>query len=129
MIPQWQAALDRGLKFLAPRGALHIVDFGSQSGLPNWFRDGLRHWLSLFEVTPRDGLEAVLTARGTGTLFSLERPFRDCVRVVAEGGFVERNCAAPSFETHRRAKLLRTRWSAREQQIRPHAEELRRSAS
>jgi S-adenosylmethionine-diacylgycerolhomoserine-N-methlytransferase len=79
MIPQWQAALDRGLKFLGPRGALHIVDFGSQSGLPVWFRDGLRHWLSLFDVTPRDGLEGVLAARArsTGTLLSLERPFRD----------------------------------------------------
>ncbi len=73
MIPQWQAALDRGLNHLGPRGALHIVDFGSQSGLPNWFRDALRHWLSLFEVTPRDGLEAVLAARarGNGLLLSL----------------------------------------------------------
>ena len=79
MIPQWQAVLDRGLKFLAPRGALHIVDFGSQSGLPDWFRGGLRHWLSLFEVTPRDGLEAALAARarGNGAMLSLERPFRD----------------------------------------------------
>jgi S-adenosylmethionine-diacylgycerolhomoserine-N-methlytransferase len=79
MIPQWQAALDRGLKCLAPHGVLHIVDFGSQSGLPNWFRDALRRWLSLFEVTPRDGLEAALAARarGSGTLLSIERPFRD----------------------------------------------------
>jgi S-adenosylmethionine-diacylgycerolhomoserine-N-methlytransferase len=79
MIPQWQAVLDRGLKFVGSRGALHIVDFGSQSGLPNWFRDALRHWLSLFEVTPRDGLEGALAARArsSGTLLSLERPFRD----------------------------------------------------
>jgi S-adenosylmethionine-diacylgycerolhomoserine-N-methlytransferase len=79
MIPQWQAVLDRGLKFLGPRGVLHIVDFGSQSGLPFWFRDALRRWLALFEVTPRDGLEAALAARArsTGALLSLERPFRD----------------------------------------------------
>jgi len=79
LIPQWQAVLDRGLKFLAPRGALHLVDFGGQSGYPHWFRSSLRRWLSLFEVTPRDGLEAALAARarGNGVMLSLDRPFRD----------------------------------------------------
>ena len=79
MIPPWQAAIDRGLACLAPQGALHIVDFGGQSRLPDWFRERLRQWLSLFEVTPRDGLEPVLAvrARNNGMLLSLERPFRD----------------------------------------------------
>ena len=33
MIPQWRAALDQAVALLAPRGELHIVDFGGQRGL------------------------------------------------------------------------------------------------
>lgn len=63
MIPHWETALDRALELLAPGGALHVVDFGDQRRLPAWFRAGLRHWLALFEVAPRDGLAGALAVR------------------------------------------------------------------
>jgi S-adenosylmethionine-diacylgycerolhomoserine-N-methlytransferase len=78
MIPGWQAVLARALTWLAPGGELHIVDFGGQERLPGWFRAGLRRWLRLFHVTPRDELESALTLLGlkSGALTAIERPFR-----------------------------------------------------
>ncbi len=78
MIPGWQAVLERALTWLAPGGELHVVDFGGQERLPGWFRLGLRQWLRLFHVTPRDALEAELTLLGlrAGALTVFERPFR-----------------------------------------------------
>jgi S-adenosylmethionine-diacylgycerolhomoserine-N-methlytransferase len=78
MIPGWQAVLARALAWLAPGGELHVVDFGGQEGLPAWFRTGLRQWLRLFHVTPRDELESELTLLGlrSGALTTVERPFR-----------------------------------------------------
>ena len=62
MIPDWQGALREALRHLAPGGSVHIVDFGTQEGLPGWFRRGLRRWLAKFHVTPRDDADAVLSA-------------------------------------------------------------------
>jgi S-adenosylmethionine-diacylgycerolhomoserine-N-methlytransferase len=78
MMPGWQAVLDRALGWLAPGGELHVVDFGGQERLPGWFRLGLRLWLGLFHVTPRDALESELTLLGlrAGALTVFERPFR-----------------------------------------------------
>jgi S-adenosylmethionine-diacylgycerolhomoserine-N-methlytransferase len=78
MIPGWQAVLERALGWLAPGGELHVVDFGGQERLPGWFRIGLRQWLRLFHVTPRDALESELTLLGlrAGALTVFERPFR-----------------------------------------------------
>jgi S-adenosylmethionine-diacylgycerolhomoserine-N-methlytransferase len=78
MIPGWQAVLARALTWLAPGGELHIVDFGGQERLPGWFRAGLRGWLGLFHVAPRDELESELTLLGlrAGALTAFERPFR-----------------------------------------------------
>lgn len=64
MIPDWEDALYESLRHLAPHGQLHIVDFGDQSGLPVWFKKGLRGWLAKFHVTPRDTLTEVLQNRG-----------------------------------------------------------------
>ena len=77
MIPGWQAVLARALTWLGPGGELHIVDFGGQERLPGWFRLGLRGWLGLFHVTPRDSLESELTLLGlrAGALTTFERPF------------------------------------------------------
>jgi S-adenosylmethionine-diacylgycerolhomoserine-N-methlytransferase len=78
MMPGWQAVLDRALGWVMPGGELHVVDFGGQERLPDWFRLGLRQWLRLFHVTPRDALEAELTLLGlrAGALTVFERPFR-----------------------------------------------------
>jgi S-adenosylmethionine-diacylgycerolhomoserine-N-methlytransferase len=78
IIPAWKEALDVALSHLKPGGELHIVDFGGQEGLPGWFRAGLRRWLALFHVTPRDTLEPELMTRARrlelGVTF--ERPYR-----------------------------------------------------
>jgi S-adenosylmethionine-diacylgycerolhomoserine-N-methlytransferase len=79
MIPNWQAALDNAIARLAPGGELHVVDFGGQAGLPRWFRVGLRHWIGMFDVTPRDHLEAALKIRAAkmGADLRLIRPYGD----------------------------------------------------
>lgn len=67
MIPEWEKALAQSVLWLQPGGELHLVDFGGQERLPRWFRGGLRSWLSMFHVIPRDTLEAAL-ARLPATL-------------------------------------------------------------
>jgi S-adenosylmethionine-diacylgycerolhomoserine-N-methlytransferase len=78
MIPHWPTVLEHAAELLTPGGELHIVDFGGQEGLPRWFRRLLRQWLALFEVTPRDRLEATLAtlAGRTGATVAIERPYR-----------------------------------------------------
>lgn len=78
MIPDWEAVLARALTWLAPGGELHVVDFGGQEQLPDWFRLALRKWLKLFHVTPRDELEGALSVIGlhSGALTAVERPYR-----------------------------------------------------
>lgn len=65
MIPDWQAAIDRGIEALGPSGSLHMVDFGQQEGLPRWCRSALQAWLARFHVTPRPDLRAVLDQRAS----------------------------------------------------------------
>ena len=60
MIPPWRAALQQALGALAPGGRLLIVDFGTQSRLPRWFKRALRGWLAQFAVEPRDALPVEL---------------------------------------------------------------------
>jgi S-adenosylmethionine-diacylgycerolhomoserine-N-methlytransferase len=60
MIPAWREALDLALRLTSPGGRLHVVDFGQQEGLPDWFRSILFAWLAHFHVTPRADLEAAL---------------------------------------------------------------------
>ncbi|MFZ5783411.1 MAG: class I SAM-dependent methyltransferase [Pseudomonadota bacterium] len=74
MVPDWTAALQRALLALAPRGELHIVDFGRQERLPSLFRAGLRRWLAVFHVVPRDGLEAHLRSLPVEVL-RFDRPY------------------------------------------------------
>ncbi len=75
MIPEWERALAQSVVWLQPGGELHLVDFGGQERLPRWFRGGLRHWLSLFHVIPRDALEAALAQlAGDIEVQSFERP-------------------------------------------------------
>jgi S-adenosylmethionine-diacylgycerolhomoserine-N-methlytransferase len=65
MIPDWQAAIAQGAK--ATGGALHLVDFGQQEGLPRWFKQGLAAWLAKFDVDPRAALPDALRRIGEET--------------------------------------------------------------
>jgi S-adenosylmethionine-diacylgycerolhomoserine-N-methlytransferase len=65
MIPDWEGAVDAALAALAPKGSLHIVDFGQQERLPRWFGDMLKSWLARFHVTPRPNLHEVLQSKLT----------------------------------------------------------------
>ncbi len=78
MIPEWQAALDRGLFNLRTGRSLWVVDFWDQGGLPNWFAGILQRWLSLFHVHYRPellGYFRELERRGLVTL-SIEPLYR-----------------------------------------------------
>jgi S-adenosylmethionine-diacylgycerolhomoserine-N-methlytransferase len=78
MIPDWRRVLQAAASRLKPGGRLHIVDFGDQGRWPALARVLLRRWLALFDVTPRDDLEAVLLgmADKAGADLKFERPFR-----------------------------------------------------
>lgn len=62
MIPDWRQALTEAMRHLAPGGSLHIVDFGTQTDLPQPARAALNAWLARFHVTPRTDLETHLHA-------------------------------------------------------------------
>src|ERR1700722_18459591 len=62
MIPPWREALAQALDVVAPGGSLEIVDFGDCARLPFPFKAGLRRWLAMFDVTPRDDLTDALKA-------------------------------------------------------------------
>jgi S-adenosylmethionine-diacylgycerolhomoserine-N-methlytransferase len=78
MIPEWRRVLEAAASRLEPGGRLHVVDFGGQERLPAIARAVLRRWLQMFDVTPRDDLERVLTgiANTSGSDLKFERPFR-----------------------------------------------------
>jgi S-adenosylmethionine-diacylgycerolhomoserine-N-methlytransferase len=78
MIPDWRGVLQAAADHLKPGGRLHVVDFGRQEGLPSIARALLLRWLAMFDVTPRDDLERVLSAMANarGADLKLERPFR-----------------------------------------------------
>jgi S-adenosylmethionine-diacylgycerolhomoserine-N-methlytransferase len=78
MIPAWTRVIESALSHLKPGGRLHIVDFGQQEHLPAIARALLLRWLEMFDVTPRDDLEPVLSgmANARGADLTFERPFR-----------------------------------------------------
>jgi S-adenosylmethionine-diacylgycerolhomoserine-N-methlytransferase len=78
MIPNWNRVLESAISRLKPGGRLHIVDFGRQERLPGMARALLLRWLKIFDVTPRDDLERVLSAMAgsSGATLTFERPFR-----------------------------------------------------
>ena len=79
MIPDWRRVLGAAAVHLKPGGRLHVVDFGRQRQWPEIARRLLRRWLAMFDVTPRDDLEQVLSAMAdrSGAELGFERPFRD----------------------------------------------------
>jgi S-adenosylmethionine-diacylgycerolhomoserine-N-methlytransferase len=78
MIPDWRRVLEAAVSHLKPGGRLHIVDFGNQERLPEIARTLLLRWLAMFDVTPRDDLERVLSglAETANANLRFERPFR-----------------------------------------------------
>ena len=62
MIPRWREALELAVRYVAPGGRLHVVDFGQQEHLPAAFRRLLFAWLDCFHVSPRADLEATASA-------------------------------------------------------------------
>lgn len=68
MIPEWETALNHAAGLLAPKGQLHIVDFGDLAGLPRPLSTALRAWLAKFHVAPRvdlpDAASRIAAARG-----------------------------------------------------------------
>ena len=60
IIPPWRESFDHALKMLAAGGQMHIVDFGSMDGQPEWFRKLIFWWLSLFHVYHKPEIMAYL---------------------------------------------------------------------
>lgn len=79
MIPDWDRALELAYAQVRPGGALHVVDFGQQGGLPQGFARMLRAWLARFHVTPRAALGPRLRAlaEGQGATLRFESLYRD----------------------------------------------------
>ena len=75
MIPPWEAVIDRAVTQLAPRGELHIVDFGTMTSMPPLPRRAMRAWLARFSVTPRLDLESTIneTAKRHGRTASFSQ--------------------------------------------------------
>ena len=75
--PDWSRVIESASINLKPGGRLHIVDFGKQERLPGIARV-LLAMASMFDVTPRDDLERVLSgiAETCGADLKFERPFR-----------------------------------------------------
>lgn len=88
MIPGWERAVEAGADALAPRGRLHIVDFGGQHGLPNWFATGLYAWLDRFQVSPRTDLESIArqAAHERGLLIEHRSLYRGYAQYAVVGG-------------------------------------------
>lgn len=78
MIPNWTGVLEAAVARLKPGGRLHVVDFGRQERLPGAVRTMLLRWLKLFDVTPRDEMQSVLSAMAKSSRAELtfQRPFR-----------------------------------------------------
>ena len=79
MIPEWERALRLAAAQVRPGGALHVVDFGDQAGLPRWFRRMLHAWLARFNVAPRLDLPKQMQALADEQGFQLhfEYLYRD----------------------------------------------------
>jgi S-adenosylmethionine-diacylgycerolhomoserine-N-methlytransferase len=65
MIPPWRETVEQAAAYVAPGGALQIVDFGDFAAYPGWLRAVQLRWLKRFSVTPIPQLEAELAEIAT----------------------------------------------------------------
>lgn len=88
MVPDWELAVAAGVDALTPGGRMHMVDFGSQHGLPDWFSRGLHAWLDRFHVSPRADLESVARqiAHQRGRLIEHRNLYRGYAQYAVIGG-------------------------------------------
>ncbi|MBL0924059.1 MAG: class I SAM-dependent methyltransferase [Sphingomonadaceae bacterium] len=84
MIPDWQDALRQAAALLSTQGSIHIVDFGMQEGLPDWFNRALFTWLAKFYVEPRAQLFAFTQtlAKEIGRTTVTIEPYRGYAQMV-----------------------------------------------
>jgi S-adenosylmethionine-diacylgycerolhomoserine-N-methlytransferase len=73
MVDDPAAAIRAAVRALAPRGTLHVVDFGDMAGLPGWCRRAMTAWLARFRVRHRPEVEASLRAWAAEMCWRLER--------------------------------------------------------
>jgi S-adenosylmethionine-diacylgycerolhomoserine-N-methlytransferase len=87
MIPDWQGALRQAASLLSTQGSIHIVDFGTQEGLPGWVGHGLLAWLGKFHVEPRTGLQAFALQLGKEIKrpVSIAKPYRGYAQMIVIG--------------------------------------------
>jgi S-adenosylmethionine-diacylgycerolhomoserine-N-methlytransferase len=87
MIPDWQGALRQAAALLSTQGSIHIVEFGMQERLPDWFRQGLLAWLAKFHVEPRAGLQAYAQELGKEIKRSvtITEPYRGYAQMIVIG--------------------------------------------
>lgn len=87
MIPDWQGALRQAFEILSTQGSIHIVDFGQQERLPDWFRGALQTWLRQFHVEPRATLASALDglAKANKRQAREVRLYRDYSRMIVVG--------------------------------------------
>ncbi len=87
MIPDWQCALRQATALLSTQGSIHIVDFGMQDGLPDWFRQALLAWLAKFHVEPRAGLLSFVLQLGTELKrpVTITKPYRGYAQIIVIG--------------------------------------------
>ena len=52
MIPPWRETVEQAATYVAPGGALQIVDFGDFAAYPRWLRAAQLAWLRRFSVMP-----------------------------------------------------------------------------
>lgn len=78
MIPDWHGAIREAVCHLSASGSLHIVDFGQQEEMSDWFRAALFGWLARFHVAPRALLieAAREAANDAGGRLSVTRLYR-----------------------------------------------------
>jgi S-adenosylmethionine-diacylgycerolhomoserine-N-methlytransferase len=85
MIPDWQGALRQAAALLSTQGSIHIVDFGTQDGLPDWFSKALLAWLAKFHVEPRT--EVLFYAQELGERLSrtvsISHPYRGYAQMIS----------------------------------------------